>query len=78
MTLTTAVPSSLMWQAALDSPEPFQLEATFTHQVPAVDHPTRIWVDPAGRIIIEWESRIAVLFPQGYIPRRISLMMDGR
>ena len=56
-------------------PEPFKLEATFTHNVPVVSHPTRIWLDPADRIDIAWENRLAILFPEGYIPGAISKMM---
>lgn len=49
-------------------PDPFEIEATFTENIPNVDHPTRIWLDPAGRIDIAWENHLAVLFPQGFIP----------
>ena len=56
--------------------EPFKLDAPpFTHNIPTVSKPTRIWLDPAGRIDIEWENRLAVLFPQGYIPRAITEKM---
>lgn len=53
----------------------YQLEATFTHDIPTVTNPTRIWLDPADRIDIAWGSRLAILFPQGYIPRAISEKM---
>ena len=53
-------------------PEPFKVEATFTHNIPSVPHPTRIWLDPAGRIDIAWDNRLALLFPEGYLPRGIS------
>lgn len=55
--------------------EPFLLEATFTKDIPE-EPPTRIWLDPAGRIIMAYERRLAILFPQGFIPRPIRLMMD--
>ena len=51
-----------------DGPEPFKLEATFTRKIPNVETPTRIWMDPAGRIIVAWESQLAIMFPGGYIP----------
>jgi len=51
--------------------EPYMLEATFTKNVPSVDEPTRIWLDPAGRIVIAYEKRLAILFPSGYIPPRL-------
>ena len=59
------------------SSEPFELEATFTHNIPTIDHPTRIWVDPADRIIIAYGKRLAILFPGGYIPPAIVEKMIG-
>ena len=59
-------------------PEPFKVDATFTHNIPSVGSPTRIWLDPAGRIDIEWENRLAILFPQGYIPTAISRLMPDQ
>lgn len=61
-----------------DGPEPFKVDATFTHNIPSVASPTRIWLDPAGRIDIEWENRLAILFPQGYIPTAISRLMPDQ
>jgi hypothetical protein len=58
-----------------DAGAPFTLEATFVHGIPSVKQPTRIWMDPAGRIDIVWENRLAVLFPDGFIPRAISEKM---
>lgn len=58
-------------------PQPFKREATFTHDIPNADHPTRIWLDRAGRIDIIWGDRLAVCFPQGFIPRAISQKMVG-
>jgi hypothetical protein len=48
--------------------EPFKLEATFTKGIPTVANPTRVWLDPAGRIVMVYEDRLAVMFPLGYIP----------
>lgn len=56
-------------------PEPFKLDSTFTHNIPIAAHPTRIWLDPAGRIDIADGTRLAILFPDGYIPRAISEKM---
>lgn len=56
--------------------EPFKLEATFTRGVPTVADPTRIWLDPAGRIVLVYEDRLAVMFPLGYIPPRIQELME--
>jgi hypothetical protein len=55
--------------------EPFTLDATFTRNIPSVAKPTRIWLDPAGRIDIVDGSRLSILFPDGYIPRAISEKM---
>jgi len=48
--------------------EPFKREATFTHNIPNTDKPTRIWLDPAGRIDIAWASRLAT--PRATRPAR--------
>ena len=55
---------------------PFEMEATFTRDVPDTDNPSRIWLDPAGRIDIEWGNRLTILFPAGYIPRQIAEKME--
>lgn len=60
-------------------PEPFVLEATFTKDVPNSARPTRIWLDPLGRINVAFNGNmLAVMFPSGHIPPGISQMMvDG-
>src|SRR5262249_38698106 len=56
--------------------EPFVLEATFTRNVPNVDHPSRVWLDPAGRIVIAYEgNKLTLLFPTGHIPGEIAQKM---
>ena len=56
--------------------EPFKLEATFTHDIPNSDHPARVWLDPAGRIVFVTNDNILTLtFPSGVIPKPISRMM---
>ena len=55
--------------------EPFTVEATFSRNIPATEDPTRIWLDPAGRIIIAHGKQLAILFPSGIIPQAIRLKM---
>jgi hypothetical protein len=55
-----------------DEPEPFVLEATFTRNVPNADSIARLWVDPSGRLIMAYGSKLAIMFPQGYIPPAIA------
>ena len=58
------------------APEPFAVEAVFTHRIPTSDRIKRIWLDPADRIIIAYEgNRLAILFPQGRIPTEIANMI---
>ncbi|QOV87822.1 hypothetical protein [Humisphaera borealis] len=59
-----------------DGIEPFLLEETFTQNIPEDERPRRIWVDPDGRIVLAFEKRLAILFPQGFIPTPIRRMMD--
>jgi hypothetical protein len=55
--------------------QPFKIEATFTRNIPNAPHPARIWLDPAGRIDMAYDTRLAILFPDGYLPRSISEKM---
>jgi hypothetical protein len=55
---------------------PFTIEATFTHNIPNVDRPTRVWLDPGGRIIMAYDKNLAILFPAGYLPPRIRLLIS--
>ncbi len=61
-----------------DTAEPFEVEASFTKRIPNQDHPTRIWLDPAGRIVMAVENELAIMFPAGRIPREISELMLQR
>lgn len=55
-----------------DQPEPFQVDATFTKNIPNTDHPLRIWLDPAGRICFAPDDRhLTLFFPTGRIPPEI-------
>jgi hypothetical protein len=56
-------------------PEPFEIEATFTRDIPDTADLIRMWLDPAGRIDVEWGHQLAILFPAGYIPRPIAEKM---
>jgi len=55
--------------------EPFKLEAVFTKDIPNDDHPSRIWLDPAGRIDFVTGNVLTITFPGGTIPKEISRMM---
>ncbi len=63
--------------ATPDSPEPFALDAVFTHGIPDSDHPTRIWLDPAGRIVFSDGKDLWVMFPTGRIPPDIREKMPA-
>jgi hypothetical protein len=58
-----------------DESEPFTVEATFTRKIPSIEKPRRIWLDPAGRIVVADARRLVIFFPQGFIPPRIRDMM---
>ncbi|MEA2707558.1 MAG: hypothetical protein QOF78_159 [Phycisphaerales bacterium] len=59
--------------------EPFAVEATFTKRVPNTDKIQRIWLDPAGRIVIMYEqNKLAILFPTGRVPRDIAMMIPAQ
>jgi hypothetical protein len=57
--------------------QPFTLDATFTHRVPNIDNPTRIWVDPANRIIMTYDTHMAIMFPEGRIPPQIARLIPA-
>jgi hypothetical protein len=57
--------------------EPVELEAVLKPNLPGEETPVRTWLDPAGRIIIAYESKLAILFPSGYIPQAIRERMVG-
>lgn len=61
----------LRFAKTADPASPLKLDATFAKNVPNTDSPTRIWLDPAGRICFAWETNLAILFPTGTIPRQI-------
>lgn len=62
-----------------DEKEPFAIEATFTRGIPNTPSPTRIWLDPAGRINIvsKDDQTLSVLFPAGQVPPAIAEMMPA-
>lgn len=58
--------------------EPFTVEAVFTRHIPNVREIRRLWLDPAGRIILMADDQeMAILFPEGRIPRPIALLMPA-
>ncbi len=57
--------------------QPFALDATFTHRIPNVDHPTRIWLDPANRIIEAYNTHLAIMFPAGRIPPEMAKLIPS-
>ncbi|MBC8107333.1 MAG: hypothetical protein H7Z14_12140, partial [Anaerolineae bacterium] len=59
--------------------EPFAIDATFTKNIPNVDDPQRVWLDPAGRIVIaHGGNQLTILFPSGRIPPAIAQRMLAR
>jgi hypothetical protein len=57
--------------------EPFKVESTFAHRIPNGE-PSRLWVDPAGRIIIAHDgNQLAICFPAGTIPAAIADKMPA-
>ena len=61
-----------------DKPQPYKLDATFTKRIPNEDHPNRIWLDPAGRIIIATGGNtLSICFPAGRIPHDIATKMTA-
>lgn len=56
--------------------EPFKLETTYTRRIPNTPSPTRMWLDPFGRICITWDVvNLAILFPEGFIPPETRTMI---
>jgi hypothetical protein len=58
-----------------DEAEPFLLEATFTRNIPSADDVTRLWIDPADRMIMAYGNKLAIMFPRGYVPPSIASKM---
>lgn len=59
--------------------EPFAVEATFTHRVPNSTDIRRIWLDPAGRIVIAYDGdRLAICFPEGRIPWDVATLIPAK
>jgi hypothetical protein len=59
-----------------DRANPFKVEATFSRNIPSIDEPTRLWMDPVGRICMAYDTYIAVMFTDGRIPREIATRMS--
>jgi hypothetical protein len=62
-----------------DEREPFKLEATFTRHIPNDDEVNRLWLDPAGRIVIAYGGNaLAICFPSGRIPPEIAKLLTAK
>jgi hypothetical protein len=59
-----------------DPANPFKVEATFSKNIPSIDEPTRLWIDPIGRVCMAYDTYIAVMFTDGRIPREIATRMS--
>jgi hypothetical protein len=58
--------------------EPFVYEAMFTHRIPASNDVRRIWLDPAGRIVIAYDgNKLAILFPDGRVPNELLTLIPA-
>jgi hypothetical protein len=55
--------------------EPYTIDAVFTDKIPDTDAAKRIWQDPAGRVLIEIEDTLWILFPSGRVPEALENMM---
>jgi hypothetical protein len=61
-----------------DADGTFHLEATFTDGIPNDDRPTRVWLDPAGRIDFATGGNVlTITFPAGRLPKAIADMMPA-
>ena len=67
----------LRFKRTPNGPEPFEVEATFSKRIPSNPKLTRVWLDPANRIIMAHGSQLVILFPDGYIPPPIAQMMPA-
>jgi hypothetical protein len=58
--------------------EPFVVDAIFTHRIPQPEKLARIWLDPAERIVMCYDTHfLAVMFPQGRVPRDIVVLVPA-
>ena len=58
--------------------QPFRVEAVFTRKIPNRREITRMWLDPAGRLILlAGPHELAICFPEGRIPRPIANLMPA-
>mgnify|MGYP005842416411 CR=1 FL=1 len=58
---------------------PFVVDAVFMKRIPDHADPQRIWLDPAGRIIMAYDyNKLAILFPEGHIPPAIAQLMPAQ
>jgi hypothetical protein len=54
----------------------WKIEGAFDKGMPRMVTPTRLWVDPAGRLCLAWDGNgLAIMFPNGRIPPAILDLM---
>jgi len=57
--------------------QPFKVDATFAHNIPN-EEPTRMWVDPANRLVIVHDgNQAAICFPAGVVPEAMADKIPG-
>jgi hypothetical protein len=60
-------------------PVPFEIEATFTHNIPSSGSVHRVWRDPGGRIIFAHnDDTLVICFPDGRIPADLVTKMTAK
>jgi hypothetical protein len=61
-----------------DSDAPFEIDALLVKRIPYTESITRVWVDPAGRLVVVFnENELAMMFPQQTIPQAIRNLMPA-
>lgn len=46
-----------------------ELDANFTQGAPETEKLTRMWIDSGKRLVMIWDKKLALAFPDGYIPK---------
>jgi hypothetical protein len=54
-----------------------KLEAVFKQGAPDAKQLTRMWIDPHKRLVMVWDKKMALGFPQGYIPKPTRLLIPA-
>lgn len=53
-----------------------KIEATFDKNL--LKNPKRVWIDPAGRLVLAGDATLWIAFPTGRVPNAIKTMMLGK